>query len=451
MTTKKFEELYFFHPKSKLQAGEGMDEGRYPFYTSSATLKKRINESNFNTQALIFGTGGSPSIHYANGQFNVSTDCLVASSKQQEVNIKYAYYYLAYNIHILERGFKGAGLKHISKSYIGNILITYPDPETQNKIVTILDKANSLIKKREETIAKYDELLRATFLEMFGDPVKNDRKWKMQPLSSFGKIITGNTPSRSNKAFYNENYIEWIKTNNIIKGQTHITIAEEFLSERGFEVSRWVEPNSLLVACIAGSIDSIGRTGITNRRVAFNQQINAIVPEKEVSVFFLYWLVTISNKYIQSFATKGMKRLLTKGVFEKIKFIKPEYKLQQDFEKIAIKSDILKRNITESKLQLEFLINTLLEFAFKGELTFNTAVDLEVLLENDYDFFKANSSAQTIRLLLERLDKAEGNDKKIYEEATYHKAKGFVFGLLQEGRIKQILDNESKTVKLALA
>jgi type I restriction enzyme S subunit len=66
-----------------------------PFYTSSGKLTKTtLNTSQVNTRALIFGTGGKASIHFADGRFSVSTDCFVASSRQEHVNIKFAYYYL---------------------------------------------------------------------------------------------------------------------------------------------------------------------------------------------------------------------------------------------------------------------------------------------------------------------------------------------------------------------
>jgi type I restriction enzyme S subunit len=338
----------------------------------------------------------------------------------------------------------------ISLKDIGNIEISIPDFEIQDRIVAILDKAKNLIEKREKSIALFDELLRATFLDMFGDPVQNERKWNKKALKEFGEIITGNTPPRANKEYYNDNFIEWIKTNNIIRESLFLSKAEENLSEKGFKVSRYVNKNALLVTCIAGSLSSIGRSAITDRKVAFNQQINAIVPNDEVSVYFLYWMIKISDEYIHSFATKGMKRLITKGVFEKIEFIKPDYNLQKDFEKVAINANNLLSKLINSKSQLENLLNGLSQSAFKGELKFNTAVDLEILLENDYTYFKENSNDKAIKLLLDRIDKDELNENKFYEQELYDKAKSFVFELLKEGKVKQVFDTKTDSIKLTL-
>ncbi|GGD45985.1 hypothetical protein GCM10011514_07480 [Emticicia aquatilis] len=114
MKTEKFKDLYFFQSKSSIQAGEGISDGEFPFYTSSEKLTKSLNSSQFNTQALVFGTGGKANIHYAKGRFSVSTDCLVASSKQEHVNIKFVYYYLFGNLHIFSTkcllNFDGVGI-----------------------------------------------------------------------------------------------------------------------------------------------------------------------------------------------------------------------------------------------------------------------------------------------------------------------------------------------------
>ena len=148
MRTEKFKILFDFASKSNVKAGDGLDEGNFPFYTSSSTLKKRIDKAQHFDEALIFGTGGSASVHFAGEPFATSTDCIVAITKHEDLNAKFVYYYLFGNIHLLERGFKGAGLKHISKKYIENIDIPILPIETQNKIIAVLDKASSIKTKR---------------------------------------------------------------------------------------------------------------------------------------------------------------------------------------------------------------------------------------------------------------------------------------------------------------
>ncbi len=165
---ERFDKLLKFLPKSKIQAGDGLKSGKYPFFTSSATLSKFIDTFNYEDESLIFGSGGNASIHYCNQKFATSTDCFVVNKDSEDIDVKYVYYYLKSNIKILEDGFKGAGLKHISKKYISEIKIPLLSLQDQKKIAEILSQIENLINKREESIKLLQELTKSTFLDMFG-------------------------------------------------------------------------------------------------------------------------------------------------------------------------------------------------------------------------------------------------------------------------------------------
>lgn len=238
----------------------------------------------------------------------------------------------------------------------------------QIKIVHLLGKVEELIAQRKEHLKQLDDLLKSIFLEMFGDPVRNDKGWDKPPLKAFGKISTGNTPPRNDTANYDGDFIEWIKTDNIKGDTVFITHATEHLSEVGARKARIVMKDALLVACIAGSVESIGRAALTNRKVSFNQQINAIQPSEDVNSLYLYGLFKLSRAYIQSHATKGMKKILTKGDFEKITMIKPPIKLQNKFAVIVEQVEGIKSRYQKSLNDLESLFGALSQQAFKGEL-----------------------------------------------------------------------------------
>ena len=130
MNKMKLGDILEIQPKSKRKAGEGIINGKYPFYTCSNELTKSINTADYEGDALIMGTGGMASIHYEKGKFSTSTDCLVYKSNKN-VNLSLINKYLRTNIYLLENGFKGAGLRHISRDYISNITIPLPDPTYQ--------------------------------------------------------------------------------------------------------------------------------------------------------------------------------------------------------------------------------------------------------------------------------------------------------------------------------
>jgi len=281
-------------------------------------------------------------------------------------DLKYLMYYL--NATDLNKYITGSTRGKLTKSALDSIQVPLPPLSTQKRIAEILDAADALRRKDQELLKKYDELAQAIFIDMFGDPVRNEMGWEVKKLGEFGKISTGNTPPRAVPENYNSNFIEWIKTDNIEEESIYVSTANEYLSENGVKKGRTTPAGSLLVACIAGSIDSIGRSALTDREVTFNQQINSIEPNENVNSFFLYYLIKNCRKHIQNQASNGMKRMLSKGEFEKIKMILPNLKLQIEFEKKAKLLVVQKEKMKNAKNTSENLFNSLIQKAFKGEL-----------------------------------------------------------------------------------
>ncbi len=282
-------------------------------------------------------------------------------------NARYVYYYLR-SIPIKEAGYS----RHFKFLKEVEIPIPFrdgaPDFDYQIRIAHLLGKVEGLIAQRKQHLQQLDDLLKSVFLEMFGDPVRNDKGWNKPELKVFGKISTGNTPPRNEPANYDGDFIEWIKTDNITGDAVFVTPSTEHLSEVGAKKARTVTNGALLVACIAGSIESIGRAALTNRTVSFNQQINAIQPGKDVNPLYLYGLFKLSRTYIQNHATKGMKKILTKGEFEKITMIKPPFEIQNQFAVIVEKIEGIKCRYRQSLTNLEVLYGALSQQAFNGEL-----------------------------------------------------------------------------------
>ena len=242
-------------------------------------------------------------------------------------------------------------------------LMIPPLPEQQH-IVSELDSLNRIIEKQKEQLKQLDELAQSIFYDMFGDPVENEKGWEVKKIGDLGSVVTGNTPSRKELEYYSSNYIEWIKTDNIIKGQLYPSNAREYLSEKGALKGRILPAGSILVTCIAGSINSIGTSCLTDREIAFNQQINAIKPSPMVNPYFLYYNFSVQSNFIQSFATTGMKHIITKGVFENIPMILPPLALQQAFaqkiEAIEHQKELIKQSLAET----ENLFNSRMDYYF---------------------------------------------------------------------------------------
>ncbi|NFL54428.1 restriction endonuclease subunit S [Clostridium botulinum] len=283
----------------------------------------------------------------------------------EKVNVKFMYYYLKFYLNKIKQKAKGM-IPGIIREDILDADFSYMDLEEQEKVINILEKAQSLIDKRKAQIEALDELVKSRFIEMFGDPVSNPMNWEKKRLADECNIITGNTPSRKVKEYYGD-YIEWIKSDNITDSSIYLTKAREYLSEKGLQLGRCVSENSILMTCIAGSIKCIGNVAIANRKVTFNQQINAIEP-LENNVFFIFEQFKLSQNYIQSTINMSLKGILSKGQLSELEFIFPPLQLQNEFAEFFIRIDKLKLEMEKSLKELEDNFNSLMQKAFKGEL-----------------------------------------------------------------------------------
>lgn len=211
--TIKLSDILIPQPKSKIKAGEGKNIGKYKFFTSSNLQNKFLDEYQYDEPALIFGTGGNASIHFCEEKFATSTDCLVFFSGEKQL-LKSVYLYLSGNIQILESGFKGAGLKHISKQYILDISIPLPGANEQRKIAEVLDKVSALIVKRRQQMDKLDELVKSRFIEMFGVYPANPMGWE---IGTIRDIVTEARYGSSRPAVDGGKY-PYLRMNNITYG-----------------------------------------------------------------------------------------------------------------------------------------------------------------------------------------------------------------------------------------
>lgn len=357
---------------TKIKASDYHTQGRYKIIDQGKELIAGYTDdvSLVNGQLLpilIFGDH-TRVLKYEDDPIALGADGAKALWVNSDVaNARYVYYYLR-SIQIKDAGYS----RHFKFLKEVQIPIPFkegtPDFDQQIRIVRLLDKVGGLIAQRKQHLRQLDDLLKSVFLEMFGDPVRNTKGWNKAELKAFGKVSTGNTPPRADPTNYDNDFIEWIKTDNITGDAIFVTPAGEHLSESGAGRARTVSNGALLVACIAGSIESIGRAALTDRTVSFNQQINAIQPNKDVNPLYLYTLFKLSRAHIQSQATKGMKKILTKGDFEQITMIKPPLDIQNQFAPLAEKVESIKSYYRQSLADLQVLYDALSQQAFKGEL-----------------------------------------------------------------------------------
>ncbi|WP_404986183.1 restriction endonuclease subunit S [Chryseobacterium sp. M5] len=365
------------------------------------------------------------------------------------LNINYLKFWLEYNQEFITSQSKGAILKNISLSIVENQSVDLPDLETQNRIVAILEKVKSIMFKREEAMRKYIELQRALFIEMFGDPVINPKKWKKNNLKKIAKLERGRfSPRPRNNPLYFGGEYPFIQTGDIANSHHRLSRFTQTLNEKGIKVSKKFTIGDIVIAIVGATI---GITSILEIDVYATDSVIGIKPNKKiVNNVFLEMLLRFYKNGIVEKAPEVARANINLSILGKVECIIPPLELQEKFSLTIKKIEELKASNMQYFEETKILFKAISQLAFKGELNFNTAVDLEILLENDYTFFTKNSDKDTIELLIKRLDKNELNENKFHDQRLYDKAKEFAFELLKENKIKQVFDNDLKRVKLTV-
>lgn len=370
MKQAKLKDLFDYLPKSKTKAGDGLESGKYPFYTSSEYQSRYLNDFQHESGCLIFGTGGKANVHLATNRFSTSTDCITIKPKPTvEIDAEFAFQYFRANMQVLENGFKGAGLKHISKAYLSDIKIPHPeDINDQRRIAYLLSTVERLISERKEHLKQFDELLKSIFLEMFGDPIHNEKGWDCDTLTKRCiKITDGthDTPTRltSGIPFITGKHIRpyWIDYEgcDFVSEEDHKAIYNRCDPKHG----------DILYTNIGVNL---GTAAMNVVDFEFSMKNVALLrPSPNLNSRFLEHFLNFDKaktKIIADLSSGGAQKFLGLSQIKKIPIVIPPIILQDKFGCIVEKVENLKSRYQQSMADLKALYGALSQKAFKGEL-----------------------------------------------------------------------------------
>lgn len=425
-----------FLTKSTLLARDGEKKGFFPFYTSSTKQDKFRNDYLFEGASVILGSGGNVNIHFQENRFSVSSDCFVLQSINSDYLEKFLYYYLASNTHILQKGFKGAGLQHISKAYVENITIPDVDIPTQNLIISTLDKIQNVIENRQLTIDIIEQAERSIFLHLFGDPIKNKKKWKTRLLGDdyICKLERGRfTPRPRNDDSYFGGSYPFIQTGDIRESNYRLIKYRQTLNEKGAKVSKKFEANTIVIALVGATL---GLTAILKIDTYATDSIIAVKPTPKMNPTFLEMQLRFYRDTLLYKAPSAARANINLSILGNLRVIVPSIKEQEKFEEISNKLEYQKSELEKNLWQLRILFQAFSTKAFK-ERGLHEIDDLKKYLSD-------------IVLQEELVGKLNTQDFEVKEE--YDSAQKLLFRLLESSnsKIVQQYNSELKKVELKM-
>lgn len=277
---------------------------------------------------------------------------------------RYLYHFLKNSTEYLNSLGRGATFKEISKSIVENIEIPLPPLDEQRRISAVLDKVSGLIAKRREQLDKLDELVKARFVEMFGDPLGNTKNWTCLELAKACKaILGGGTPSKSHPEYF-MGTIPWVSPKDM--KQTTINDSIDHITEDAVanSTTNLIPRNSVLMVIRSGILKHTLPVAINNVPVTINQDMKAFVPDSAISTEFLMYYF----KAIEADVLAGVRGVTADNIdfkpFPKRKIIVPPIDLQQQFSIFVKRINKSKLTIQQSLDKLEVLKKALMQQYF---------------------------------------------------------------------------------------
>lgn len=197
-TKVKLGDIIIKMPKANHAAKDALDEGKYPFFTNSASDKNfYIDDIDYKEPIILANTGGKAYFKYCDIPCGASRDLYVFKTVSG-VQIKYLYYYLkTMESDINEFGFAGAALKHLQKDYLHNIDILIPAEEIQQKIVKLLSTIDNIIQSKSDESTKYQNMKTQLMTDIFNEEREYRDTWRTVKLGDICKIKCGKIPAKS--------------------------------------------------------------------------------------------------------------------------------------------------------------------------------------------------------------------------------------------------------------
>ena len=237
----KLKDITKFSKGTQINGKNLIDDGAYSYLNGGINPSGKWNEFNVAENTVTISEGGNSSgyVNYMNKAFWCGAHCYYLYDGPK--NSKYLYYALKSQQERLFRIRSGACMPNIKKSDLGNFILEYEQDETrQEEVVEVLEKCELLIEDYKKKLDLLDEAVRARFVEMFGDPVLNEKSWQVIKLGELcSKICSGNTPKGGSNNYKKEG-IMFFRSQNVWKNRLElddIVYIDEATHERMKETS----------------------------------------------------------------------------------------------------------------------------------------------------------------------------------------------------------------------
>ena len=222
---------------------------------------------------------------------------------------------------------KSSTMNQITQNMLDKISLPLPDDETRNKLSIILHQADK---------SGFDEL-KSQFIEMFGDPMVNNKQWPdYSGISEVTQIVLGSTPNSKEPSYWDGD-IRWITPAEMTDQSYYIYDTVRHLTAKGRDAANltMLPEGTVLFSTRA----PIGKVAIVGKEMCCNQGFKNFICSEKLNNVFLYYTLKLKKDYLCSLGTGTTFKELSKRTVESLKIAVPPIELQNQFETIYNQAD----------------------------------------------------------------------------------------------------------------
>jgi len=335
------------------------DDGKYPIYGSGGIMGY-ANDYICKAETVVIGRKGSINkpIFVETPFWNVDT-AFGLCANSEKLNPKYLYYFC--EKFDFEKLNTTVTIPSLTKSNLLNVEIPLPNLEKQKQIVELLDKVTSLIFLRKQQLSKLDELVKARFVEMFGDPVKNTMDWEIKPLSELGELNRGVSKARPrNSPELLGGPYPLIQTGEVANAKTYITSFNSTYSEKGLAQSKMWPKGTLCITIAA----NIAQTSILTFDACFPDSVVGFISRNMTNELFIHYWFSFFQKILDEQAPQVAQKNINLKILSELNVIVPPLSLQNRFAAFVEYVDQQKQTVQQSLEKLELMKKALMQEYF---------------------------------------------------------------------------------------
>lgn len=272
--------------------------------------------------------------------------------------------------HLISQAHGGVGLKHVTKPQIEALDILLPPLDEQRRLIPILDKATDLRCKRAKTLKLLDQFLHSVFLDMFGDPVRNEKGWNTKSL---GDLIDSNRGISDGIVQRGENVNEGvpvIRISNFADNKFDDSSLVYTSSEISNSYRRTVLKGGELIISIRGTVGRVAVVPDSAKGSNVSREVAVIPLLNNVSRILVYH--TLLSSGVQQLILGNVKGVAQSGInlsdLRRVAIPMPTTKIISQFEQIVQAIDHLEQKFIHARAEDESLFGSVSQCAFRGEL-----------------------------------------------------------------------------------